>query len=219
MIDRDFKEEVKRVLIDTAPLYARYFIDYEYLLCSSVFKKNPYYIISAYGDNFKHLSGVQSSLSSEVFYQKARNGSLTVNDFNFEKRDQSEKQVKGSVRKKIRVLPDIINIFSEGTLVEEDFVRNTVRCSFAAGTTTCTLGFTTTRITVPMSLLSGNKIDLSKAGMLDLILRRRKGGVKFDKIILGNNEMVLKYISTIAPLLSENLYIDNESCRGDILGD
>ncbi|MCD8045994.1 MAG: PBECR4 domain-containing protein [Clostridiales bacterium] len=140
-----FKERVKNTLISLAPQYKYYFINYEYLLCSTAFTKKPYYIVSAHSDNFRHLTGVNSSLSPTVFYEKALNGTLTEDDFDFVKRGQSEAQVKGSVRRKINVLPEITSIFSASTKVEEDFVKNQVCCSFAAGKTTCTLVLTVIR--------------------------------------------------------------------------
>lgn len=200
-----FKERVKNTLISFAPQYKSYFIDYGYLLCSTAFTKKPYYIVSAHGDNFRHLSGVNSSLSPDDFYGKALNGTLTEDDFDFIKRGQSEEQVKGSVRRKINVLSEITNIFSVGTQVEEDFVKNRVSCSFAAGKTTCTLGFSSSDPAKPMSLLKGNGLNLSKAQGLDLVLRRPADESAFNELIVGDNEALLKHLDDIKNLLSSDL--------------
>jgi len=200
-----FKERVKNTLIYMAPRYKYYFVNYEYLLCSKAFINEPYYIVSAHGDNFRHLTGVNSSLSSDEFYEKALDGTLTEADFDFVKRGQSEEQVKGSVRRKINVLPDIINIFSSGTKVEEDFKKNRVSCSFAAGKFTCTLGFSSSVPAKPMSLLKGNELDPGKSQYLDLVLRRPAGETQFDEIIVGNNEILSDYLEQIRTLLSDGL--------------
>ena len=62
-------------------------------------------------DNFQHLTGVNSLIGPQEFYKKSIDGTLNENDFDFIKRNQSEKSVKGSVRRKIKVLPDMMNIF------------------------------------------------------------------------------------------------------------
>lgn len=49
--------------------------------------------------------------------------------------------MKGSVRRKINALSNLSSLFEAETLVEEDFVKNRVKCTFAAGKTACTLGF------------------------------------------------------------------------------
>lgn len=62
-------------------------------------------------------------------------------DFDFCKKGPNEKEVKGSVRRKINSLPSIMNMFSTETSVEEDFEKNRIRCSLAAGNVSATLGF------------------------------------------------------------------------------
>ena len=49
---KSFKERVKESVIQNAYSYKKYFVDYEYLLCSAAFVKNEYYIVSAYEDNY-----------------------------------------------------------------------------------------------------------------------------------------------------------------------
>ena len=40
---KSFKERVKDTVIQNANSYKRYFVDYEYLLCSEAFENNEYY--------------------------------------------------------------------------------------------------------------------------------------------------------------------------------
>jgi len=62
-----FKERVKNVLINEAQKYKKNYVDYEYLICSDAFKINDYYIISANEDNYQHLTGIHSLISSKEF--------------------------------------------------------------------------------------------------------------------------------------------------------
>ena len=110
MVTQSFKERVAQVAIAQAKVYEQVFLKYEYLLCSEAFSENPYYIISAHADNFRHLVGVNTSFSAEEFFNKCLDGTLTENDFDFIKRGQSEKEVKGAVRDKIIALPEFLSI-------------------------------------------------------------------------------------------------------------
>ena len=121
---KSFSQRVKETVIQCADLYKKYYVEYEYLLCSKVFEKNEYYIVSAHEDNYLHLTGLHTNLDAALFFEKCYNGSLEESDFDFCKKGQNEKEVKGSVRRKINSLPSIMNMFSTGTSVEEDFEKN-----------------------------------------------------------------------------------------------
>lgn len=110
---KSFKTKVKEEAIRCSKLYKSLFVDYDYLLCSDAFTKAEYYIIQGHKDNYRHLTGVATEVSAETFFDKCYDGTLTEDDFLFEKRNQSESQTKGAVRDKIRVLPDIGNISVE----------------------------------------------------------------------------------------------------------
>ena len=47
---------------------------------------------------------IRLQLSADQFFDMALNKSLTENDFDFTKKGQTEKMVKGSVRRKVRFL-------------------------------------------------------------------------------------------------------------------
>lgn len=64
---KSFKERVKEPVIQCAGLYKSYYVDYEYLICSSAFVKNAYYIISSHEDNYLHLTGVHTNLDAATF--------------------------------------------------------------------------------------------------------------------------------------------------------
>ena len=202
---KSFSQRVKETVIQCADLYNKYYVEYEYLLCSKAFEKNEYYIVSAHEDNYLHLTGLHTNLDAASFFEKCYKGSLEECDFDFCKKGQNEKEVKGSVRRKINSLPSIMNMFSTGTSVEEDFEKNRIRCSLAAGNVSATLGFFVAGNAKPMTLLKGNELNLSKAKKLDLILRRRSGETKFSEIIVGSCEQLLEHKSALNALLSEEL--------------
>ena len=202
---KSFKDRVKETVINNAMSYKWYYVNYEYLLCSKAFTQNEFYIVSAHEDNYLHLTGLHTSLSAEDFFNKCYAGTLDESDFDFKKIGQNEKEVKGSVRRKINSLPSIMNMFSAGTSVEEDFEKNRIRCSLAAGNVSATLGFFVAGNAKPMTLLKGNELNLSKAKDLDLVLRRRAGETKFSEIIVGSCEQLLEHKSVLNALLSDEL--------------
>lgn len=140
MVAQSFKERVIQVATEQAKVYDQVFLKYEYLLCSEAFSDNPYYIISAHADNFRHLVGVNTECSAEMFFQKCLNGTLTEADFDFQKRGQSEKEVKGAVRDKIIALPEFLSMMGKPLHAEEKFIKNRVHCSFATTDRKATIG-------------------------------------------------------------------------------
>lgn len=202
---KSFTQRVKETVIHCAYLYKKYYVEYEYLLCSKAFEKSEYYIISAHEDNYLHLTGLHTNLDALSFFEKCYSGSLEESDFDFCKNGQNEKEVKGSVRRKINSLPAIMSMFTVGTSVEEDFEKNRIRCSLAAGNVSATLGFIVAGNAKPMTLLKGNELNSSKAKKLDLVLRRKAGETKFSEIIIGATEQLLEHKSALNELLSDEL--------------
>jgi len=202
---KSFKERVKESVIDNALSYKKYYVDYEYLLCSKAFVKNQYYIVSAHEDNYLHLTGLHTKLNATAFFEKCNSRTLETDDFDFVKDGQSEKEVKGSVRRKINSLPNIMNIFNEGTSVEEDFEKNRIKCELAAEARSITLGFVVAGKAKPMTLLKGNELDASKAEKLDIVLRRKTGETKFSELLLGNETQMKWYKEYLKDVLSEEL--------------
>lgn len=202
---KSFKERVKEVAITNAREYKEYYIDYEYLLCSQAFIKSEYYIVTAYADNYLHLTGLHTKLDAATFFEKCYNGTLTESEFDFCKKRQSEKEVKGSVRRKINALPTIMNMFDSETTVEEDFTKNRIHCSFATENVSATLGFIVSGKAKPMTLLKGNELDRQRAKKLDVVLRRKCGEKEFDEIIVGTSTQLCKYKEALKEMLSEEL--------------
>ena len=182
-----FKTRVRDAIIDNAIYYRNDFTEYDYLIYSKDFKNRHYYIISAENDNYKHLTGVQTELSGNDFFDKCIAGSLTEEDFSFSKKNQSEKEVKGSVRRKITVLPLMKNLFNGTAKIEEDFEKNRIRCSFAAGSADCTLGFVITDDKArPKTLLKGDEIDKEKSCTIGCVLRKKRSSKHFNELLFGD---------------------------------
>ena len=188
-----FEERVKNEIIAGAKVYNDFFLEYDYLICSSIFQHKPFYIVSAHKKNFLHLTGVGITLSREDFFDKSYSGNLQTTD----------QKNKGSIRRKVKVLSSIGNIFDYNVLEQEDFNKNKVHCSFAATELNLTLGFVNNRVSLPMTLLKGVEIDLSKAAKLDLVFRKDKASNVFDEIIVGNNYTLKCYHSEIKHLFSK----------------
>ena len=139
MAEESFKERARQEMIKAAKQYKDIYVDYEYLICSVAFEKNDYYIIAAEEDNFQHLTGVHSNIDAKTFFHKFYDGTLAEADFDFAKAGQNEKSAKGTVRRKIQVLLDMMTLMKSDIQVEEGFRKNRVVCSLATADGNCTL--------------------------------------------------------------------------------
>ena len=196
-----FKTRAKDEMIACAKVYKSTLLDYEYLVCSKAFVKYPYYIISAYKGNYKHLTGVESHLSPDDFFDKCLDGTLTENDFSFVKPGYTEAEVKGSVRRKLSVLHNIDNIFSSQTQIEEDFIKGNIHCSFATANSECTIGFSISKKVKPKTLLKGNILTPGKSCGFDLVLRKLHSDDKFNTVLIGDEDSLNKYNKDISNII------------------
>lgn len=197
---QSFKERVKNEVIKNAKLYKRNFINYEYLICSEAFD-NGFHILKADKGNYLHLTGIHTNLSPNTFFEKCYNGTLEEGDFDFAKPYKSEKSVKGSIREKIKVLPDMVQLFEKELLAQDDFKKNKVECAFATSDNSCTLGFATAGR--PKSLLRGNKLDATKLKKVDLIFRKRRScDEPYTELVFGEMSDIRKYADKISMYIS-----------------
>lgn len=176
MEELSFKEKVRQQLISSSRNYYRNLVKKDYVIYSKEFQYRTYYIVSAHEDNYLHLTGVKTFLNAKVFFEKCFSATLTEDDFEI-----GNKSNKGSIRRKMSVLNNAIQIFStEGITVEEQFVKNRISCSFASADKTCTIGFTKTDVTKPQTVLKGHQ--LKNEIEVDFILSREKGKSDFETI-------------------------------------
>ena len=208
MNETSFKQRVRNELIAGANIYKSTFIDYEYLIYGDGFKAQQYYIIGAYENNYQHLTGVGSDLTADIFFQKCLDGTLQEADFGFIRKDQCEKSVKGSVRRKIKLLPSLSTIFSNDLQAEESFTKNNIRCSLATADNRMTIGFIYTNKAIPKTLLAGNELNPKNIVDVSVVLRRNRNADKFDEIIKGdanNFQLLLSGALEIEESLVERL--------------
>lgn len=206
MAEESFKERARQEMIKAAKQYKDIYVDYEYLICSVTFEKNNYYIIAAEEDNFQHLTGVHSNIDAKTFFRKCYDGTLEEEDFDFTKVGQNEKSAKGTVRRKIQVLPDMMTLMKSDVQVEEGFRKNRVVCSLATADGNCTLGFSESMKARPKSLIKGN--ELKNPGTVDLILRKIAGSSFFDEIVVGDIETLNQFREKIENIVSAQLFED-----------
>ena len=186
MVEQSFKERVRLKLMDCAVLYYELLVQKDYLIFSRNFRYQKYYIVSAFEDNFLHLTGVHTNLKAKNFFEKCYQ--KTLEDGDFEINDKSQ---KGSIRRKISVLENAIKIFSsEDIVVEERFHKNRISCSFAAAERECTIGFTNTELTKPQTVLKG--YQLQSEIEVDFILSRDKGEKDFQTVVYNALNMKLE---------------------------
>ncbi len=201
-----FKQRVITEASACSITYKTNFIDYDYLICSAAFKEKDYYVIRAHKDNFQHLIGVNALIPPSEFFDKCYNGTLLETDFDFVKKGQTEKDVKGVVRRKLSVLPMALDIFNKRDIcVEENFRKNRIFCSFATADTNCTFGFINAKYSVPKTLLKSNELNPANACKVDLILRKKKWNKRFDEILLSDNTAVENYIDKLTDIITSDL--------------
>ena len=197
-----FKARIVSIVTSNSKQFKSFFVDKEYLIFSKAFQTNSYYILKTDEDNYNHLTGIPFN-DPALFFKKCINGILTENDISFVKKGQTEGEVKGSIRRKISALPLIINIFQSTSLVEENFSKNRIRCSFAIGQTDFTIGFTITKgqSTRSMTLLKGNEVDPSLAKPMDLVLSRNKGEKLFHQHVFGDIKILNNYLQSVKNII------------------
>ena len=222
VIKESFQSRVKEAIVSGAIDYEDYFVNYDYLLVSDAFVKNKYYIVSAVENNYLHLTGVDTLLSPKQFFDKCISSGdpLQETDFFIEKnictslpddvQKALKKKAKGNIRRKIQALPNIKGVFhNPSTLVEEDFVKNRVHCTIAAKKDISTIGFIRASTTSPCSVKPNTLLkeqSLSpNAKPITLALRRKKGSVYFEEIIIGDEDTLHKNLDLLCGLVSPKL--------------
>lgn len=87
-------------------------------------------------------------------------------------------------------MPYALNLFNgQRILIEENFIKNRISCSFASSDNKCTLGFTHTRKAKPQTLLKGN--ELSDPILVDVIAVKNESEELFNLIYTSNEDIDL----------------------------
>ena len=201
-----FKTRVLNTIIQCAKQYNTFYVEQNHLLVSNAFKKKPYYIIQAEKDNFLHLTGVSTSLSAVDFFDKAMDGTLAESDIQLITHGKSEKDSKGTIRQKTKNLTSITAVIGSSCMVQEDFKRNAVLCTFASANAQCTVGFIATpKLARPKSLLNGNVVDPTQSAPIKLALAKARSDQKYSSIEIGTINDVADNLTLIQEFLSDSL--------------
>lgn len=197
---QDFKEKIRINIINKANAFKNIYIDYDYLIYSTEFNTNKYYILNIRDYNYLHLTGVKTNLKASEFFHKSLDGTLSIEDFWIE----DSKHSKGTVRRKIRAMGKLTEQFDLTARFEEDFEKNQVRCSIASTDSKYTLGFDANEKfeCKAKTLLDGDKTKNAKPALL--ILRKARLQDKFDEILVGGKSEIM-YANEIKGLIAENL--------------
>ncbi|MCR5272601.1 MAG: hypothetical protein K6E13_06430 [Lachnospiraceae bacterium] len=199
-----FKERVATCAIENAKIFQNNFVQYEYCICSKAFTSG-YSFTKALDGNYLHLVGVNTSLPADSFFKKCLNGTLTENDFDFSKPGVGRNALKGSVRHKIKVLPDMVDIFSnKGIYAQQGFSKNQIACAFASSDGNCTLGFANSGH--PKSLLRGDHLENNKRYPVDIVLRRKTGEEIFDEVLWKIDDSISDYKDTLKQIVSKDVH-------------
>ena len=152
-----FEQQTRQQLIQAANAYAR-LLGKVFVLESSSFTNRLRYSLRFFPTNFLHLTGVETNLSSSVFFAKCLSDQISFGEF-----WDSRRKNKSTIRKKLRNLINVDRIFETDVLVQEDFSKNTIRCVIATTDGRCTIGFVDNRhYVVPNTILDSNHLDPSK---------------------------------------------------------
>ncbi len=199
-----FKERVKESAIKNASAFYNNYVKYEYLVISKAFDNTGYYVIKAHEGNYLHLVGVNTAMPASSFFKKCLNATLIEDDFNFTKAGVGKNVLKGAVREKIRVLQNMVSMFSgDNILVQANFKKNQIVCAFASTDGICTLGFS--KSGHPKSLLRGDYLDLTNRYDVDAIIRRDRDSELFDTLVL-KNDVDYSYVNqSIKDILSDEM--------------
>lgn len=201
IIEESFKGRVVETAISCAGIYQERFVEYDYLICSEAFEGSKCQEVKAETNNYLHLLGVNTSLSPNDFYQKCIDKTLEEDDFDFNKINQSEKSVKGSVRQKIKALPEMLCMFEKELFAEKNFKKNKISCMFATADADFTIGFVATGR--PKSLMRKNQLNEEKCKKVELVLRKKRGESTYSERIVGDETALEKYKEEISKYIEK----------------
>lgn len=72
---------------------------------------------------YSKLIGVASTLKANDFFEKCFNGTISINDFDCDSREE----IKGKSREKLKHLKTIGSFFERVLVFQEDYQKNTIK--------------------------------------------------------------------------------------------
>lgn len=204
-MDTPLEEKICNELIELSPKFFEYFVSKEYLIISDKFMLQPFYELGARISDFLHLTGLNTNLTFNEFFNKCFSGKILPCDFSLSSYTELGHN-KQSIKYKMKHLPDIIGIFSKDIRIKEDFKYGHVECELATTEGTFTLCFKKySSLYRPYSLLHHNLLDLETSVSPELILSKDKGKDYYETIVKGDKDKINKYYLLIKDKLSPEL--------------
>ncbi len=156
-MENEFKKRIKSQLIIASRAYFK-LINKVIILKSENFINKKMYYLAFDKTNFLHLTGVITSLSPKIFFEKCFKGIIESDDFSYNKFRN-----KGTIKSKMKNIIFIDKLFDNTVYVQEDFVKNRISCKLATSNKKYTLGFTGGKWRLyPNTLLDNDHLDKNR---------------------------------------------------------
>ena len=148
---------IKKALIDSAQSYFK-LLNCDIIIKSTNFVQSNSYILKFFKTNFLHLTGLKTSLPTEVFFLKCYAGTIVESDYSLGPNNDRK-----TVKRKLKNLISIGDFFKNEIMVQETFIKNQIVCKIATSDGKCTLGFVDAKYYLrPKTILANNHLDESK---------------------------------------------------------
>ena len=199
------KIELRKQIISAANIYKNNLAGRVYLYVYG----DTYCEVAYMTDCFKHLTGVDSPLRGNAFYDNAKNATLATNQINFNSRHPLK-----TAKKKILCLHRLPQLTKDLVCVVKDMTTLTLRYKLGITNLEFTVGLTENRNNsgekvndwlVPRTLRINDKaIDAAQdAEFVDFIFSKKATESTYDTVCFSASEVVLP--QNVLPLLSDKL--------------
>lgn len=195
------KHKMIKIVVDAAKKYEEILNNKVFLIVYKVENTLEFRELKFDQKNFKHLTGIESTLAPKQFYQAALKGRLGLNDI----REKSD----GTTALKLQVLPQLHQLVSMPTMIGEfESLRIHLQADKALGTSvkiSLALG-DHKGVSVPKSLLKEDIRRLTRQPypVMRVYCKKNKDE-KYSTITYHNNKLNLPISKEIEDLLSDEL--------------
>lgn len=149
--------DIKQHLIDSAQSYFKLLNIYVVIECKEFINQEKY-MLRFFKDGFLHLTGLETKLSKNDFFEKCLTGTIEASDFSY-----GPKRDKKTVKRKLKALLNISPMFMKKIMVQEFFNKNKIECKIATSDGKCTIGFVDAKKYLrPKTILANNHLDANK---------------------------------------------------------
>lgn len=196
----DKKEYIRSLIIDAAKIYKDNFAG----KCFMYIHGDEYFEVVFETKQFKHLTGVESSVDAYNFYKYAKRDELTCSQFGFSIRHPFK-----TAKKKLLCFPKLHQLTTDTVCMLKDLETVTITYKIGITNLKFTLGLVdkddTSNIFIPQSLrINDDTIEKSKdAEFIDFILVKDGAAGKYTDISYVDKTKT--FPSHLLPLISKKL--------------